>query len=93
MNKHPRSLRNITPFGPPMRYPNCDRELSSEFPDEDTSPGDQATTVYQQLLLIFDGLRQLDRERLLCIASSFIEMSTTQREVLTTAAEHMAGHK
>lgn len=59
--------------------------------DEDTSPGDHETTLYQQILSTCDALTPPDRELLLILVNSFASMNAFERDMLVNTALKLAG--
>ena len=58
--------------------------------DEDTSPGDHDTTLYKQLIIIFDELTPANRERFLVLANAFASTNDFEKEALVTMALKLA---
>lgn len=59
--------------------------------DEDTSPGDHATTLYEQLIIIFDELSPNNREQFLILADAFASLNDFEKDMLVTTALKVAG--
>ena len=58
--------------------------------DEDTSPGDHSTTLYQQLIIIYDDLTPSNREQFLVLANAFANVDDFEKDMLVTTALKLA---